>query len=339
MSPELFPRKESAPEFHDEPAAAIGTILFHVALLLILAFMPASSPRKPVPPPLERRVTHLVDPLIELTQKAPNKKPLSKELNIETVVPRKEIKSPAAAPQRPKTFSPPPAQPAPQVAQVAPRPQPVPPPPLPATPKIELPKDSGLTGAALQTPPPPPPEKPKLAFQTPSAPKVGTGGPINPAFAPPSVDQAVKNLSRGGNTAGVSVGDSADDIGGAGPGLNLPPSVGRPRPSVEMISDPLGVDFKGYLIRVLATVRRNWFAIYPEAARLGARGKVVVRFIVTNKGVISKIVFQEQSGSRPLDETAVAALSAANPLPALPVEFKGQQVVLQFTFAYNTPNR
>ncbi len=333
MSPELFPRKESAPEFHDERAAAVGTAIFHAVLILSLAFMPPSAPRKPPPDRVVKRVTHLVDPPFELTQKAPNKKPLSKELNIETIVPHKAVKSPAPAPERPKTFSPPPAQPAvPQVAQT------LPPPPAPATPKIELPKESVLAGAITQAPPPPA-EKPKLAFQTPTAPTVGTGRATNPAFAPPSIDQAVKNLARSGNTGGISVGDSADEIGGAGPGLNLPPSAGRPRPSVEMISDPMGVDFKGYLIRVLATVRRNWFAIYPEAARLGTRGKVVIRFIVTNQGVIGKIVYQEQSGSRPLDEAAVAALSASNPLSPLPSEFKGQQVVLQFTFAYNTANK
>jgi TonB family protein len=101
----------------------------------------------------------------------------------------------------------------------------------------------------------------------------------------------------------------------------------------------MGVDFKPYLIRVLATVRRNWFAIYPEAARLGTRGKVTVEFSVAKDGSIPKIVYTSQSGSRPLDEAAVAALSASNPLPALPVEFKGQRVVLQFTFSYNIPNR
>ena len=41
---------------------------------------------------------------------------------------------------------------------------------------------------------------------------------------------------------------------------------------VQLLSDPMGVDFKPYLIRVLATVKRNWFAVYPESARFGLRG-------------------------------------------------------------------
>ena len=37
----------------------------------------------------------------------------------------------------------------------------------------------------------------------------------------------------------------------------------------EDLSDPMGVDFKPYLIRILTAVRRNWFAVIPESARLG----------------------------------------------------------------------
>jgi hypothetical protein len=36
-----------------------------------------------------------------------------------------------------------------------------------------------------------------------------------------------------------------------------------------------------------------------------------------------------------LDRAAVAGLSMSNPLPPLPAEFKGEQVRLAFSFAYN----
>ena len=54
--------------------------------------------------------------------------------------------------------------------------------------------------------------------------------------------------------------------------LRLPPAPGQTRSSLELLSDPQGVDFKPYLIRILATVRRNWFAVIPESAHLGRRG-------------------------------------------------------------------
>ncbi len=36
-----------------------------------------------------------------------------------------------------------------------------------------------------------------------------------------------------------------------------------------------------------------------------------------------------------LDQSAVAAISASNPLPPLPTEFKGDRIVLRMTFMYN----
>jgi TonB family protein len=339
LSPELFPRKELAPEFDGWRNAAAGSLIFHLLLFIGLALVPPTSEPRPVRPERKKiiRVTKLYDPPVELTQKAPNKQPLSKELSVETVLPHPSVKAPAPAPQARKRFSPAPAE----VAKEVPKPQPVIQAP-PEAPKIELPKETPKVPAVTaQTPPQPPPqEKPKLAFQAPKGNEAPvTAGPANPKFNAPSIDQAVRNLAHGESQGGQSVGDSVADLTGAGPGLNLPPSAGRPLSSLELKSDPLGVDFKPYLIRVLATVRRNWFAIYPETARLGTRGKVVVKFSVSKDGSIPKVVYSAQSGSRPLDEAAVAALSASNPLPPLPPEFKGQIVVLEFTFSYNIPTR
>jgi TonB family protein len=335
LSPELFPRKELAPEYDGPRAAAIGSICFHILLILILAFAPTDESHHLRPEPvLVKRITPLVDPPHELTQKAPNLKPVSKELSIAAIQPKPAVKAPALAPASRRTFSPPPIE----VGRTTPAPQPVIQAP-PEPPKLEVPKDAPkLPTISTQIAPPPPPEKPKLAFQTPAAPTTPTG-PINPKFAPPSVNQAVQNLAHGEGSGGMSVGDSIGDLNASGPGLNLPPSAGGPQSHLDLKSDPMGVDFKPYLIRVLATVKRNWLAVYPEAARLGTRGKVAVEFSIGVDGKIQKIVYSSTSGSRPLDEAAVAALSASNPLPALPPDFKGQRIILQFTFAYNLPRR
>jgi TonB family protein len=130
------------------------------------------------------------------------------------------------------------------------------------------------------------------------------------------------------------VGDTGADP--AITGRNLPSSPGSLPPSpLELVSDPKGVDFKPYLIQVLAAVRRNWFAVYPEAAKAGSRGEVVLEFAIAKQGLVAKVIYSGQSGSRPLDEAAVAAISASNPLPPLPREFKGDRIVLRMTFMYN----
>jgi TonB family protein len=325
-------------DFDRTRRAAIGTILVH---LLLIGFLGSPQMNGPASKPVEivvkkKRFTPLIDPPTELTQKAPNRKPLNKELSVETILPHPQIKTPVPAVRK---FTPPPA---PEVAKNQPNPQPVIQPAeppqisLPTTPVPSLPSPNAQVGPPQ---PPPPIDKPKLSFQSPTAAPPVPAGPVNPAFTPkPSVDEAVRNIARGGGSGGNVVGDSIDSDS-SGMGLNLPPSAGRPRSQLELRSDPMGVDFKPYLQRVLAAVRRNWFAIYPETARMGARGKVVVEFAVAKDGSIPKVVYAGQSGSRPLDEAAVAALSASNPLPPLPAEFKGQRVVLQFTFSYNIPVR
>ena len=103
----------------------------------------------------------------------------------------------------------------------------------------------------------------------------------------------------------------------------------------EMKFDPQGVDFKPYILRVLAVVRQNWFAVYPESAKLGTRGQVKLEFAIAKDGTVTKVAFSSQSGLQALDHAAVAAISASNPLPALPAEFQGQRIVLAFTFSYN----
>ena len=109
--------------------------------------------------------------------------------------------------------------------------------------------------------------------------------------------------------------------------------------SLELLSDPLGVDFTAYLIRVLAAVRRNWYAVIPESAKLGRGGKVVIQFAIARDGNVPKLVIALPSGADPLDRAAVAAISATNPFPPLPVEFKGSQIRLQCAFQYNVVPR
>ena len=60
----------------------------------------------------------------------------------------------------------------------------------------------------------------------------------------------------------------------------------------------MGVDFRPYMQQVLAAVRQNWFAVYPEAARLGQRGEVVLEFAIAKQGLITKVViFSTESGA------------------------------------------
>jgi TonB family protein len=64
---------------------------------------------------------------------------------------------------------------------------------------------------------------------------------------------------------------------------------------------------------------------------------VAIQFSIARDGKVPKLVIATSSGQDPLDRAAVAGISASSPFPALPGEFKGDRIVVQFNFSYNMP--
>ncbi len=300
-----------------------GSLVFHALGLAVLL----SAPRvliEPRPFPQAPVLTPLVAPPRELTQTKPNRGEVGHEFSLENLVPHPRIQAPAGLP--------------PMVRK--------PPAPLPEPPKIEaappLAAEAPPLGspAAPQAPPPPiqTGEKPKLAFEVPGA----ASGPAKPrglgppAIAPPSrsIMEAVRGaIHQGGR---LVVGDTdLEGAGGPGPGLNVAPAPGKAASALEMVSDPMGVDFRPYLIRILAAVKRNWLAVVPESARLGRAGRVQLQLIINRDGRVPKLVIALPSGTDAFDRAAVAGISSSLPFPPLPDEFRGNEIRLQFTFLYN----
>lgn len=290
-----------------------------------------------------RNVTPLYAPVLEPTQRDPNKGKINRDFDADSLQPRPKVQIPDGPPSTTRE------------AARTPAPVPAPRTERPPEPLAEPPRMENQTQARQVSPPqlgvpdaPPPPriepqEKPKLAFEP-----VGAGGYSSRPGAgqrripvPSSnVSEAVSEIARSRPSGGLTVGDLGDGVGGLGEGVQLPPSPGRTGSQLELLSDPEGVDFRPYLIRVLAAVRRNWFAVIPESARIGnLRGRVFVQFAIDRKGSVPKLVISVPSGSQPLDRAAVAGISASNPFPPLPAEFKGEQIRLQFTFSYNMRTR
>ena len=120
------------------------------------------------------------------------------------------------------------------------------------------------------------------------------------------------------------------------------PSTGPQNPNLyipgpQILSDTMGVDFHPYLLRMLALVRRNWYAVIPEIARLGRQGRVVLQFSILRDGSVPDLSLAEGSGTRSLDSAALVSIRLSNPFPALPQEFPGEDIRMQFTYLYNLP--
>jgi len=99
------------------------------------------------------------------------------------------------------------------------------------------------------------------------------------------------------------------------------------------------VDFSDYMSRVVAEVRRNWYAVMPESAMLGDRGRVALQFRIRKNGSVpdGEPVRVMGSGKEPLDRAAVSAIRSSNPFEPLPPAFSGPYIELRFIFLYNLP--
>ena len=323
--------------------AGVLSVVVHGGIIALLLLLPADllvPPPEPEAPRKHEIITPLVEPITEFTQKDPNKGKVSHEIDVASLTPRPRIQAPQGPPPAPKGNTPKP------MAALPPAPAPKNPTPaaaLPEPPKIEVaeaPKLNLPPSNSNIAPAPPAVEKPKLELQN-------VGGPPPPV--PPgqskipipssSVSDAIRNNMRSGTLgSGNAVGD-AGAMSGIGESINQPPGPGVPGSALQLKSDPMGVDFQPYLKQILVSIKTNWLAVYPESARLGRRGRVTLAFIVKKNGAVDKVVTSTQSGTEALDRAAIAAISASNPFPPLPSDFKGDRIVLEVNFVYNMARR
>jgi TonB family protein len=129
-------------------------------------------------------------------------------------------------------------------------------------------------------------------------------------------------IARGG-TFGRGGGNGGGGVGGG----------------LEMLTPTEGVDFNGYLARVVASVKQNWYSIMPESVYLGDKGRVVLQFRILRDGGVpgEEPALMSSSGKDPLDRAASSAIRASSPFEPLPSQFSGPYIELRFIFLYNEP--
>jgi TonB family protein len=104
---------------------------------------------------------------------------------------------------------------------------------------------------------------------------------------------------------------------------------------VKLLTPTGGVNFSAYLQQSITTIRHNWIASLPEAAKAGETGTVVVRLQVSNDGSLLDEKVDTSSGKESFDSASVAALRASAPFPHFPSDFHGPNIDLRITFFYN----
>jgi len=166
-------------------------------------------------------------------------------------------------------------------------------------------------------------------------PSTGGGSGLNlPNLSPgQAIQQSLQSAARGHYPSGSGSGGGAGYGDGSAEFQNLEPNFSTEGPII--LSDTRGVDFGPYLARVVYIVRRNWYSVIPESARLGEKGRVGIVFEILKDGSVPQLRLVASSGSDPLDRAALAGIHASIPFPPLPEEFTGNHLVLQFIFLYN----
>lgn len=198
-----------------------------------------------------------------------------------------------------------------QMAQAQPAPQ--------AEPPMEaMAKPPNVPPTTSQAPriPPPTSAKPKVTFGS------------NSISAGTAIEQAARaSLANRGSYGG----DGGDY--GLGQGRQASKAVGQ----LDVLSDTMGVEFGPYLNRVLHDVRQNWYNLIPEVARapLMKKGKVSIEFAILKDGSVRGMTLAGTSGDTSLDRAAWGGITASNPFPPLPGEFRGEYLALRFHFYYN----
>jgi len=302
-----------------------GSMLVHFVAFLFALQLPSFIGRR-VP---ERVIVEHRTPLYfprELTQKAPNRNKVSRDIDLASLIAeRQEQHQQNASPSSSvRHFEPPQKMGMPQDSKPANRIMPD----APSLAMNQAPPDAGagvLNGVPVAPPPPQPTQSilDSKGNQTKPAPQPKQTAPKPP---PPGT---------------LRPGLSEDNQSIPAPALpSIEGQAGAQHAAIELQSDPQGADFKSYLEQILTIVRANWHRVTPEGVRNGRlHGRTIVQFIINRDGSIAKVIVAEPSGLTMLDVAASTSLVMSSPLPKLPAEFKGMQVRLAFTFAYNMPIR
>jgi TonB family protein len=292
--------------------ARVASIVFHFVVISLVLLAPKIFPyHPPSDAEIARTITNLYLPSdMNRIEKAPSaplpKSPVMKidPRLLRKLAPPREVEPAPPQPEPPRE-TPAPSKPAAPVAPMSlphPAESPIRPqtPPPDAAPSLVLPRFS--PGKALQ-------ESMQEAMK---------GGGSESATA----EGAIGRISPGGGGGGG---------GGGGQGF-----AGN---AVELLTPTEGVDFSTYIARVLASVKRNWYSVMPESARLGDKGKVVLQFRILRNGVVpeQEPVMMGSSGKEPLDRAAMSSIRTSTPFEPLPSAFSGPYIELRFIFLYNIP--
>jgi len=226
---------------------------------------------------------------------------------------------------------------------LVPMPAPQPEKPVRELPNAPVPKTNAVQPEPQLSAPTPKTDAPKpaLRLEAPDTPQPQRGLILPKNSTSRSLQDTIRDAAKSpsaGGRSGAVIGPMPRS-GGALGGGSQGGGGGTYGNGYEILTPTEGVDFSDYMARVVAAVRRNWYAVMPESAQLGDRGRVALQFRIMKNGSVpdGEPVRLIGSGKEPLDRAAVSAIRSSNPFEPLPPAFSGPYIELRFYFLYNLP--
>lgn len=200
----------------------------------------------------------------------------------------------------------------------------------------------------------PKPQMPKLTA-TPTSPfKVAvpnTGAPVGKGFSTSSGTSNTGGGSHGSpsgtgskgtgmpapqfsTTKTASAGSGTGTKGGTGKGGYGTGNMGNPgpgnpngAPGIDAVKSP---QWGPYMRALEAKIKQNWHPPKGDQSK-----RVVLLFKIGKRGELLSVKVSKSSGSQANDQAAISAVQMSAPFRALPPEFTGSSVEIDFTFDYN----
>jgi len=93
--------------------------------------------------------------------------------------------------------------------------------------------------------------------------------------------------------------------------------------------DDVKIDFTAYMKYMQKKIQKNW-----EKPEITPKKPTVVEFALRRDGKVTASAIAESCGDPELDKKAIEAIEKSSPFKKLPKEFKGEGVMINFTFDF-----
>ena len=113
------------------------------------------------------------------------------------------------------------------------------------------------------------------------------------------------------------------------PPLPLPPMAPSPGPSPGINLQVSQFPYAWYIAAIHRKIKERW-----DGYALNGQQPAVI-FEIGRNGELKRVVIDKSSGNPYYDQAAIRAVTAANPFPPLPVDFKEPTLTIGLQFAYD----